>query len=351
MKIIHCADLHLGSKIESKLMKISSDRKTEVRNSFSKLVDYAEKNEISIILLSGDVFDSDKPLKKDKEFFYNVIKENPNIDFIYLRGNHDSYELYNENISNLKTFDNTWKCYKYGDVCISGIEISKDNYASLYSTLNLNVNNVNIVMLHGQISESIGIDKIKLAKLRNKNIDYLALGHVHSYQKDKLDDRGIYAYSGCLEGRGFDETGSKGFIVLNIENKKIFPEFIKFCYRTINEIEINVSNYKTISEINKNIKNRLDSKNDIYRIILLGDISYDLEINEYDIKSYLSDYYFVDVKNKTQRKIDISKYQNDLSLKGEFVRSVYYRNDLTNQEKEDIISLGLRTMEGREVDL
>ena len=47
----------------------------------------------------------------------------------------------------------------------------------------------------------------------------------------------------------------------------------------------------------------------------------------------------------------MSKYQNDLSLKGEFVRSVYYRNDLTNQEKEDIISLGLRTMEGREVDL
>ena len=136
MKIIHCADLHLGSKIESKLMKISSDRKTEVRNSFSKLVDYAEKNEISIILLSGDVFDSDKPLKKDKEFFYNVIKENPNIDFIYLRGNHDSYELYNENISNLKTFDNSWKCYQYGYICISGIEISKDNYASLYSTLN-----------------------------------------------------------------------------------------------------------------------------------------------------------------------------------------------------------------------
>ena len=351
MKIIHCADLHLGSKIESKLMSISSDRKTEVRNSFSKLVDYAEKNEISIILLSGDVFDSDKPLKKDKEFFYNVIKENPNIDFIYLRGNHDSYELYNENISNLKTFDNTWKCYKYGDVCISGIEISKDNYASLYSTLNLNVNNVNIVMLHGQISESIGIDKIKLAKLRNNNIDYLALGHVHSYQKDKLDDRGIYAYSGCLEGRGFDETGPKGFIVLNIENKKIFPEFIKFCYRTINEVEIDISNYKTISEINKNIISKLKSKNDIYRIILVGDISYDLEINEYDIKSYLSDYYFVDVKNKTQRKIDISKYQNDLSLKGEFVRSVYYRNDLTNQEKEDIISLGLRTMEGREVDL
>lgn len=351
MKIIHCADLHLGSKIESKLMKISSDRKTEVRNSFSKLVDYAEKNEISIILLSGDVFDSDKPLKKDKEFFYNVIKENPNIDFIYLRGNHDSYELYNENISNLKTFDNTWKCYQYGDVCINGIEISKDNYASLYSTLNLNVNNVNIVMLHGQISESIGIDKIKLAKLRNKNIDYLALGHVHSYQKDKLDDRGIYAYSGCLEGRGFDETGPKGFIVLNIENKKIFPEFIKFCYRTINEVEIDISNYKTISEINKNIISKLKSKNDIYRIILVGDISYDLEINEYDIKSYLSDYYFVDVKNKTQRKIDISKYQNDLSLKGEFVRSVYYRNDLTNQEKEDIISLGLRTMEGREVDL
>ncbi|UKI49248.1 MAG: hypothetical protein L6U99_10960 [Clostridium sp.] len=56
MKIIHCADLHLGSKIASGLDNISSERRAEVRASLSNLVEYAIANEIKIILLSGDVF-------------------------------------------------------------------------------------------------------------------------------------------------------------------------------------------------------------------------------------------------------------------------------------------------------
>ena len=33
---------------------------------------------------------------------------------------------------------------------------------------------------------------------------------IHKYKKEKLDNRGVYCYSGCLEGRGFDECGEKG---------------------------------------------------------------------------------------------------------------------------------------------
>ena len=90
MKIIHAADIHLGSKLDSKFSKtISDQRKVEVRNTFKRLVEYANSNSISLIMLSGDIFDSNTPVKKDKDFFYNVIKNNPNITFLYLKGNHD----------------------------------------------------------------------------------------------------------------------------------------------------------------------------------------------------------------------------------------------------------------------
>ena len=69
MKIIHCADIHLGSKINSALASIGHERKIEVRNTFMRMCEYASKNDIHIILLSGDVFDSDNPLKKDKDNF------------------------------------------------------------------------------------------------------------------------------------------------------------------------------------------------------------------------------------------------------------------------------------------
>lgn len=91
MKIIHAADIHLGSKMDSRFPKeIAEKRKTEVRNTFRRLAKYAAENGVCAVLLAGDVFDSDIPFKKDKDFFYNVIENTPSVDFLYLRGNHDA---------------------------------------------------------------------------------------------------------------------------------------------------------------------------------------------------------------------------------------------------------------------
>ena len=104
MKILHCADIHLGSKMEAKLPKEKSDvRKTEVRGAFNRAVEYAQRHGIKVILLCGDVFDSDRPLKKDKDFFYSVVKNNSDIDFLYLRGNHDTLERSEEHTSELQS--------------------------------------------------------------------------------------------------------------------------------------------------------------------------------------------------------------------------------------------------------
>jgi len=60
--------------------------------------------------------------------------------------------------------------------------------------------------------------------------------------------------------------------------------------------------------------------------------------------------YFISVKNDTLRKIDPTEYEGDLSLKGEFVRSVMARTDLSNERKRQIVTLGLKALAGQEVD-
>ncbi len=348
MKIIHCADLHLGSKIALGLDNISSERRAEVRASLSNLVKYAIANEIKIILLSGDVFDSDTPLKKDKDYFYSIVRENKDIDFIYLKGNHDINTINDDNLSNLKTFNNSWMSYRFGRVVISGIELNKNNITSFYSTLNLNYNDFNIVMLHGDINK-----EIDLFKLKNKGIDYLALGHIHSFYKNSLDDRGIYAYSGCLIGRGFDEDGEKGFIVIDINDNNFNFKFVPNTIKMIENIDVDISNLDSISLINNKIRDVLNNKNknNIYRIILKGDIHYNLEINEMDIKANLADYYFICIKDVTKRKIDENKYLNEVSLRGEFIRTVLNDSTINEDDKKEIVALGLRMLEGREVEL
>ena len=219
----------------------TEERKAEVRAAFKNMVEKAAGYGAKVIVLAGDVFDSDRPLKKDKEFFYSVVKNNPDIDFLYLRGNHDNLESYSEDLDNLKTFTNEWSGYSYGNVEFYGLETAAENYSSMYSSLKLDPAKINIVILHGQKSDSVGKDKINIAKLKNKNIDYLALGHIHSVNFGRIDERGVYAYPGCLEGRGFDETGAKGFILVDTEDGKINAGFVENSVRKTDEFTVDIS--------------------------------------------------------------------------------------------------------------
>ena len=352
MKFIHCADIHLGSKMEAKLPKLKSDeRKAEVRQALRKMVEYAEEHRIPVIVLAGDVFDSDRPLKKDKEFFYSVVHNHPDIDFLYLRGNHDNMESYTEkDATNLKTFSEEWSCYRYGDTAFWGIESDENNALSLYSTLNLEKNATNIVVLHGQIGDASGRDKVNLSKLRAKNIDYLALGHIHSYSEGKLDERGVYAYSGCLEGRGFDECGVKGFLVVDTDTMRC--DFVENSVRVIEEITVDCSNTEDIYTAVKEAAEAVQGhKNNLIRLILSGEIDYDGEGLEKEIERQLSSScYFLSVKNKTVRRFNAEALKGDLSLRGEFIRSVLANSEYSDELKQQIISVGLNALSGREVE-
>lgn len=350
MKIIHTADIHLGSKIERKLdREKSEERKREVRTAFDKIIDFARKEGVSAIILAGDVFDSVRPLKKDKEFFYNAVKANENIDFLYLRGNHDVLESYTENLPNLKTFEKTWTSYAYGNVVITGAELCGDNFSSAYSTLSLKKDDINVVTLHGQISDGAGENLINLKKLKDKNIDYLALGHIHSYKSGTIDGRGEWAYPGCPEGRGFDETGAKGFILLDVNGDKIEKKFIENSIRKINDVSVDVSGAKDVYTAGTIVKERIDfNKNDLYRIRLTGEICFDAEGIEKDVAAMLAPRaYYITVKDETVIKTDISDYEGDVSVRGEFIRKVL-NSDYTPEEKQAVITCGLKALAGRE---
>lgn len=344
MKIIHCADIHLGSRMNRLPREKAEERAREIRASFGRLIAYAKNNGIKSVLLAGDVFDSDRPFKKDKEFFYSAVKANAEITFYYLRGNHDGKESYTEQIDNLKTFGEDWTPYMLGgNVVLSGLEITEGNCVSLYSSLNLNKDDVNIVMLHGQEDATCGVCKVNVSKLKEKNIDYLALGHVHGFTLKKLDARGQWAYSGCLEGRGFDETGEKGFIVYDTDTKR--AEFVPFACRTVEEIDVDVTGIKDVYGAVEKIKSSVSpDKKNLLRLNLVGDINFVDESLAADVEKYVSGLcYFVSVKDKTRLKTDYSALKDSLSLTGEFVR-LALEEDLDEADRQVILDMGVRAL-------
>lgn len=348
MRIIHCADVHLGSRMNKLPKDKAEERAREIRTSFERMLVYAKREGITVILLAGDIFDGDRPFKKDKEFFYGAVRRNPDITFFYLRGNHDGNESYTEELENLKLFGREWTSYMLGErVVLSGLELDGSNCISMYSSLKTDPEKLNIVMLHGQVSDGAGDGKICLPRLKNKNIDYLALGHVHSQGERRIDERGVSVYSGCLEGRGFDETGEKGFMVYDTDVREV--SFVPFAMRTVEEISIDISGtedgYGAAQRVKSLIK--CDKKN-LLRLVLTGEIKYVDENLAADVKSYVSDLcYFVSVKDETRLKIDYSAFKDSLSLKGEFVRLVT-SEQLDEDDRQKILDLGLKALSGQE---
>lgn len=338
----------------------AKERRYEILNTFEKMIEYAVENDIKVILIAGDMFDTPQSQQKTiKNRVIDSIRKAKNIDFLYLQGNHDNDDFFKKmenRPENLKLFEKKWSTYKYGDIVISGIEFDYDEHTDIYSSLSLNENDFNIVTLHGQISK-YGLDKnvadINLSKLENQYIDYLALGHIHKYEKEKLDYRGIYCYPGCLEGRGFDEFGKKGFVVLDIENGELSTDFISIAKRTFHEVNVDISDDAGIKDINMLIEERLEGRpeDDIIRLVLKGEVAEDTEIDSDYIEQKLkSRYYFSKVSDRTEIRIDYLKYAKDISLKGEFIRKVKSL-DISENEKGKIIKMGINAIIGKEVRL
>ena len=353
MKIIHCADLHLGSRLTSlPVGNIRDTRKNELLTSFNRLIDYAKNNDIKVIVFSGDVFDSDRPAKKDKTFFYNAIKANPDITFLYLRGNHDIEESLEEHFDNLLLFNDSWTSYEIDGITFTGIELSNNNNTSLYSSLSLDKNALNIVLMHGDINTK-GKEYIDIKKLANKNIDYLALGHIHMYGEYKIDSRGLAVYPGCLDGRGFDELGEKGFVVLDIDDNNIKHTFIPFSSRIIVEKDIDISSANSLYEAKNIVQSELNEINNssLVKVVLTGKVSFDISGIENDISSFLGDkFFYLKVESELKPIVKVEDYKNDLSLKGEFVRTLSSNTEYSEEEREEILSLGIKLLSGEDIE-
>ena len=359
MKLIHCADLHLDSKMESIMpTDLAKIRKVEILDTFRRMIDYAYINNINIIMISGDMFDSSKIQNKTKEYIIELISEHPDIDFIYLCGNHDENNFIKtlEIVpSNIKTFNDSWTSYRYGNLVITGCELNNINNQVIYSSLSLNNDDINIVMLHGQESmydSKMDADIINLKALENKNIDYLALGHIHSYKTKRLDTRGKYAYSGCLEGRGFDECGDKGFVEVVVENNKVSTSFIKFAKRTLHEVDVDISGKETLRTIEKAITDVIDpiDPDDLVKVNLVGTYTTNTKKDMIRFNQLLENkFFFGRIKDKTTIKIDIDDYKNDISLLGEFIRTTL-NSDENKDIQGEIITLGLRALRGEDLE-
>ena len=188
--------------------------------------------------------------------------------------------------------------------------------------------------------------------MADKGIDYLALGHFHSFETGELGKNGMWCYCGCLEGRGFDEHGDKGFVLLDIADDKTFKaEFVKNSRRDIVKVECDLSGVADTSVMLGLIDRAVEgvSEEAMVKVELCGRLPQNARKDVELFKKHLDErFWFVKIKDLTGIELKPEDYVNDISLKGEFIRKVM-AEDLPQELRDRVIECGLAALSGQEV--
>lgn len=342
MKFIHCADLHLDAVMESGMPpRQAAERRSELLRAFSSLAELAKGEGVRAVIIAGDLFDRCNVSARARNYFLDTVKATPEVDFLLLRGNHDSRVLTGCDLpANLRLFGKEWTSFDYGEAVITGAEAPDEG------SLSLDGSRLNIVVLHGADRQ-----EFSLSALAGKGIDYLALGHFHSFSSGRLDARGEWCYAGCPEGRGFDECGEKGFVLLDISDGKLTRTFIPSAARQVVSVDADMTDAVSLTLQREAIEAALsgvDRKN-IVRVNITGSFEPGREKYYRSITDGLaSDFFYLELTDSSKMRIEASDYADDISLKGEFIRLVT-ENVADEETRGRIITFGIRALRGEEL--
>ena len=406
VKLIHTADLHLDSAFRSRFTKEEAEnRRQKQLMAWKELLSFAVEKKVQGILIAGDLFDSPVVSHGTMDFFLSTIAEHPEISFFYLRGNHDTENTfrYQENLpKNLFLFSEKGKKYRLNDrLLLAGVEydtkdiffgenegaeqaagqaaeqavgqenvrgaetLSKNETESEEESkfLKLKEEDCNILLLHGALYQGTakgdavqGEEGIFLKNLEKLPLSYIALGHIHKGGEGKLNNGALWTYPGCLQGRGFDEEGERGFLYLKVEEEKkeIHKEFIPIKQGEFRILEIELLEDEGTLVCLKKIEAEMEkagiSKEDSLRIILKGIKGLEQERNLRYLQLQLQDsVFFLEIQDESELSWNREEAMKEKSLKGEFLRVLAAADNLSKEEQEEIIALGMGLLQGGEL--
>lgn len=180
-------------------------------------------------------------------------------------------------------------------------------------------------------------------ELKALGFDYIALGHIHKPYYNEEKGQNI-VYPGSTISLGFDELGTHGMIVGNIEkDKKLEIAFVPVDKTEFVENTLDITEIISKEELIEKLNNMQTEENKYYKIILIG--SRNFEINTYEILKLIENKNVIKIKDNAKIKINLEKLAKEKSLKGIFVKNMLEKINGENEEEIiKAIEIGLEAM-------
>lgn len=358
-KFIHAADFHLDSSFAALSPRQAAARRRESRELPARLAAYARENDISLMLLAGDLFDGGV-YRETAEALRDGLGQ-AGIPVFIAPGNHDWYGpkspyaalKWPENVHIFKSRSIERvalpQCTVYGaaftapeqtDGLLAGFTAPEDGRPHL-------------AVLHGELGAPASqYNPITEREAAVSGLDYLALGHIHKRGEPLRCGKTTVAWPGCPEGRGFDELGEKGFYEGTVADDGVVTlRFVSFARHRYEILSVDVTGQESGAAVAAALPP--DTAGDLYRILLTGET--EQEISTEVLRTALEQrFYALDLRDETRVSEDIWTGAGEDSLRGLFLRELKKKREAAENREargavDRAVRFGLAALEHRDL--
>ena len=355
IKILHSADWHLDAPMSGHSPEQADFLRRELKKIPQQIVKLAKAESCDLMLLSGELFDGEASAETVRNV-QNALAE-ANIPVFISPGNHDyicptsPYEIegWPENVHIFKSPkvetvtlpELDCKIYGAGYTSMDCPALLKGFQAAGAETWHLG-----IFHAEAEVSGS-AYCPISREQIRASALSYLALGHIHKGSSLRAGET-LCAWPGCPMGRGYDELGAKGVILVTL-NEDVKASFLPLDTPRFYDEEV---------EVGDNAKDAVAAllpalhTDDFYRITLTG---YSTGVDTARLTGAFSQVPNLILRDETRPEIDLWRSVGEDSLEGVYFGFLQQASQSDMERTRDRAALAARIsrqiLDGQEVKL
>lgn len=368
-KLLHTGDLHLESPMAAFAPKQAALRRERQWIALEKLLAYAKKAGVDLLLFAGDVFDSVTPGPDAVRRFYGLI-ETCGIPAVIAPGNHDYYReggLWDA--APLPESVTLFRQEQPQTVRFSSLSLSVTGFAfraehapapDIGGGADRDENMTNVLLCHADLLSPLSsYAPLTSGQLTASHFAAALFGHVHNPPAPHRFGMTLAAYCGFFAGRGFDEQGAGHVNLVDVVNNdvRITPietEADRFMEETLDLTGVSdgealrrrVADYAAAADWPESTALRLN---------LSGSIAPDCPVNGASIRQIFAHLDLFEYRDETLPILNAAYLEKDPGPKGAFYRAMkphLASADATERETAaGALRIGFAALAGREVAL
>lgn len=320
MKILLCSDVRLGTVCTENLdVKLSHKWQAARTEKLADLIDQAAQNNAVYVALFGNMFGQERVSESVIDALFSAVKEDGNIQVLaFLIADEFNRISYRNDVPENLHLICTQTADSYTDDNIA-LRIDK-------GVVELQLADNNPIFIKKELESGFVVSGLQ----ENQTIP--------SFEPVGFEDaEGLVCGYGILEWA--DEELGQYVITKNQ----------KYAYKAI-ELKIlpGDGQKEILRKINAAVKDvNIDT---FLRIAIVGRSAFGLTLNDDALEAQLQNrIFFVEVYDNTIMDIDEEAFENDISLRSEFVRLALQDDSLSEAERNRLISCGWNALNGKEV--